>query len=119
MKEKEEENKTLKIQAVKKVMEIVKETATNNGSSAMFGLEKTKVTLHDKVNPYAFMNIFNQPQFIFNSEHMSVHYEKEKNMATQKKQEKIKYDEMENAVTKQYVVVRQTHGPRLTQLCHV
>ncbi|KAK7355108.1 hypothetical protein VNO80_14353 [Phaseolus coccineus] len=90
------------MQAAKKAVENVKETAANIGASAKSGLEKTKATLQEK------------------SEHMSSHDEREKSIATQKKEEKINQAEIEkqqarqhNAAVKQSVVAGQAHSPRI------
>ncbi|CAJ1967445.1 unnamed protein product [Sphenostylis stenocarpa] len=87
------------MQAAKKAVENVKETAANIGASAKSGLEKTKATLQEK------------------SEQMSAHDQREKDMATQKKHEKINHAEMEkhqarehNAAVKHSALAAQAHG---------
>jgi len=57
-KEKREKNRRLKMQAAKKAVESVKETAANIGASAKSGLEKTKATLQEKVNLFFFFVTF-------------------------------------------------------------
>jgi len=46
------------MQAAKKAVESVKETAANIGASAKSGLEKTKATLQEKVNLFFFFVTF-------------------------------------------------------------
>ncbi|BAT96445.1 hypothetical protein LR48_Vigan02g025400 [Vigna angularis] len=89
------------MQAAKKAVESVKETAANIGASAKSGLEKTKATLQEK------------------SEKISAHDEREKEMATKKKQEKINQAETEkcqarqhNAAAKQSAIAGQADGPQ-------
>ncbi|KAJ1409877.1 Late embryogenesis abundant protein [Sesbania bispinosa] len=64
------------MQAAKKAVETIKETAANIGASAMSGLEKTKATIQEK------------------TERMSANDPVQKDMATQKKEEKINHAEM-------------------------
>ncbi|TKY53260.1 18 kDa seed maturation protein [Spatholobus suberectus] len=72
------------MQAAKKAVETIKETAANIGASAKSGLEKTKATIQEK------------------SEKMSAHDQTQKDMATKKKEERINQAEMEKQQAREY-----------------
>ncbi|KAK7278826.1 hypothetical protein RJT34_23864 [Clitoria ternatea] len=72
------------MQAVRQAVETIKETAANIGASAMSGLEKTRATLEEKTDI------------------MNAQDEKEKEIATQKKVERINQAELEKQRARQY-----------------
>lgn len=98
------------MQTAKKAAESVKETAANIGASARSGMEKTKATVEEKVLSFIhylsyhiilfcncvceILNVFN---FALNvqTERMTAHDPMQKEMATEKKEERIRQAELE------------------------
>ncbi|XP_061364455.1 18 kDa seed maturation protein-like [Gastrolobium bilobum] len=72
------------MQAARKAVETIKETAANIGASAKSGLDKTKATVHEK------------------AERMTAHDPTQKDMATQKKEERINHAEMEKQEAREH-----------------
>ncbi|XP_020205741.1 18 kDa seed maturation protein [Cajanus cajan] len=72
------------MQAARKAVETIKETAANIGASAKSGFDKTKATLQEK------------------GEMMSAHDQNEKDIAAHKKEEKIQEAEREKQQARQY-----------------
>ncbi|CAI8602225.1 unnamed protein product [Vicia faba] len=80
------------MQAAKKAVETIKETAANIGASAKSGLEKTKATVQEK------------------GEIMSASDPMQKEMATEKKEERINQAEMEKQEAREYnAAVKMSH----------
>ncbi|XP_010928814.1 late embryogenesis abundant protein 46 [Elaeis guineensis] len=91
------------MQAGKNAMASVKETASNIAASAKSGMEKTKATLEEKV------------------EKMTAHHPAEKEMAEEKKQDKIREAEIakretkeQNAAAREQARAGHTGGPITT-----
>ncbi|KAI4300694.1 hypothetical protein L6164_034041 [Bauhinia variegata] len=72
------------MQSAKKAAESVKETAANVGASAKSGMEKTKATVQEK------------------TERMTAHDPLQKEMATQKKEERINQAELDKQEARQH-----------------
>ncbi|XP_058771330.1 18 kDa seed maturation protein-like [Vicia villosa] len=81
------------MQATKKAVETIKETAANIGASAKSGLEKTKATVQEK------------------GEIMSASDPVQKEMATEKKEERINQAEMQKREAREYNAA--------VKMCHV